>query len=99
MDSMSGGLDAGRLQKKVTEGSCVRMTARSTGEVVMLKRNGMALDGADEAILRVRQDEEFCRILRSAIEQGHEFCSIGVNTEPGTKKPMVMKHKPPDSYY
>jgi hypothetical protein len=24
---------------------------------------------------------------------------IGVSTEPGTKKPMVMIHKPPDSYY
>ena len=35
----------------------------------MLKWNGLALDGTDEAILRVReQDEEFCRILRAAIE-------------------------------
>ena len=65
----------------------------------MLKRKGMALDGADEATLRVRQDEEFCRILRAAIKQGREFCPIGVSTEPGTKKPTVMKHKPPDSYY
>ena len=48
----------------------------------MLKWNGFALDGTDEAILRVReQDEEFCRILRAAIEQGHEFCPIGVSTE------------------
>ena len=69
------------------------------GVGVMFKRNGMALDGADEAALRVRQDEEFCRILRTAVEQGHEFCPIGVSTEPGTKKPMVMAHKPPDSYY
>ena len=51
-------------------------------------------------LLRVReQDEEFCRILRAAIEQGHEFCPIGVSTELGTKKSMVMKHKCPDSYY
>ena len=34
----------------------------------MFKRNGMALDGTDEATLRVRQDEEFCRILRAAIQ-------------------------------
>jgi hypothetical protein len=65
----------------------------------MFKRNGMALDGADEATLRVQQDEEFCRILRAAVEQGQEFCPIGVSTEPGTKKPTVMAHKPPDSYY
>ena len=66
----------------------------------MLKWNGMAFDGTDEAILRVReQDEQFCRILRAAIEQGQEFCPIGLSTEPGTKKPMVMKYKPPDSYY
>ena len=69
------------------------------GVGVMLKRNGMALDGADEAALWVRQDEEFCRILRAAIEQGRETCPIGVSTELGTKKPTVMAHKPPDSYY
>jgi hypothetical protein len=66
----------------------------------MLKWNGLALDGTDEAILRVReQDEEFCRILRAAIEQGQEFCPIGVSAEPSTKKPMVKSHKPADSYY
>jgi hypothetical protein len=70
------------------------------GEGVMLKWDGMARDGADEAILRVReQDEAFCRILRAAIEHGRESCPIGVSTEPGTKKPTVMRHKRPDSYY
>jgi hypothetical protein len=65
----------------------------------MLKWTGTGLNEANEATLRVQQDEKFCRILRAAIEKGHEFCPIGVSTEPGTKKPMVMKHKPPDSYY
>ena len=65
----------------------------------MTKRFVTAFAGADEATLRVRQDEEFCRILRAAIKQGRETCPIGVSTEPGTKKPMVMKHKPADSYY
>jgi len=69
------------------------------GEGVMFKRNGMALDGADEATLRVQQDEEFCRILRAAVEQGQEFCPIGVSTETGTPKPTVTAHQPPDSYY
>ena len=86
---------AGEFQKKVTAGSSVANGDWFIGEGVMLKWNGLALDG-----IRVReQDEEFCRILRAAIEQGHEFCPIGVSTELGTKKPMVMKHKSPDSYY
>jgi hypothetical protein len=66
----------------------------------MLKRIGTVFDGPDEAILRTRkQDEEFCRLLRVAIEKGRESCPIGVSTEPGTKKPMVMRNIPPDSYY
>ena len=59
----------------------------------MAKRFDTAFNGAseaDEAILRSRkQDEDFCRILRAAIERGQESCL----------KPMVMKHMPPDSYY
>jgi hypothetical protein len=52
----------------------------------MLKRIGTVFDGPDEAILRTRkQDEEFCRRLRAAIERGHEFCPISAGT--GTKKP------------
>ena len=63
----------------------------------MLKRIATAFEGADEAILRSRkQDEEFCRVLRAAIERGRESCPVGVSTEPGTKKPRNM---PPDSYY
>jgi len=66
----------------------------------MTKRFVTAFAGADEEILQRReQDAEFCRILRAAVERGHESCPIGVSTEPGTKKPMVMKHMPPDSYY
>ena len=68
------------------------------GESVMAKRFATAFNGvgeADEAILRSRkQDEEFCRVLRVAIQRGQESCPIGVSTEPGTKKPMVMKHTP-----
>jgi hypothetical protein len=66
----------------------------------MSKRLATAFAGTDEAILQSReQDEEFCRILRAAIERDHESCPIGVSTEPGTKKPMVTRQKPPDSYY
>ena len=69
------------------------------GESVMAKRFATAFAGADEENTSREQDKEFCRILRAAIEQGHEFCPIGVSTELGTKNPMVTKHKSPDSYY
>jgi hypothetical protein len=56
----------------------------------MLRRNGAALDETDEATVCAReQDDEFCRLLLAAIEQGAESCPIGVSTEPGTKKPIV----------
>jgi hypothetical protein len=42
MDSMSGGLDAGRLQKKVTAGSCVRILHQSFN---LLTRNDQARKG------------------------------------------------------
>ncbi len=55
----------------------------------MLKWNCAALDESDEAICTRKQDDEFCRVLRSAIEKGSESCPLGVSTEPGTKNPVV----------
>ena len=56
----------------------------------MLRWNGAASDEVDEDTLCARkQDDEFCRILLAAIEQGAETCPIGVSTEPGTRKPIV----------
>ena len=52
------------------------------------------------AVARLRaQDEDFCRILRLAIESGRESCPIGVSTEPGTQNPRVVNYKSPESYY
>jgi hypothetical protein len=52
------------------------------------------------ATARLRaQDEEFCRVMRIAIETGRECCPIGVSTEPGTQNPIFIKNKSPDSYY
>ena len=60
------------------------------GRAVMLRWNGAALDESDHAILCSRkQDDEFCKMLRAAIEKGAESCPIGVSTEPGTTKPVV----------
>src|SRR5262249_44651892 len=53
----------------------------------------------EEATLGAReQDDEFCRILRAAIERGQESCPIGVSREPGTKKP-IMNYQRPDRYH
>jgi hypothetical protein len=61
----------------------------------MLRWNGVALDEADEDILCARkQDDEFCKMLRAAIEQGRESCPVGVSTEPGTKKPVLNYQGP-----
>src|SRR4051794_281569 len=47
------------------------------------------------------QDDEFCRMLRAAIEQGAETYPIGVSREPGTKSPVsklwAAKLKRPNS--
>ena len=42
---------------------------------------------------RRMQDDEFCKILRIAIETGRESCPIGVSTQPGTENPRFVKHK------
>jgi hypothetical protein len=46
---------------------------------------------AEEAMLFGReQDDEFCRVLRIAIEKGEETCPIGVITRPSTKNPRWL---------
>jgi hypothetical protein len=57
------------------------------------------IDLGDATVARIReQDDEFCRVLRVAIERGKEFCSVGVRTEPCTDRP-IMNYQRPDSYY
>ena len=70
------------------------MATRIIGESVMLRRNSAVVD-ADSTR---EQDDEFCRILRIAIERGHESCHIGVRTEPGTLKP-IANYRRPDNYH
>jgi hypothetical protein len=57
----------------------------------MSKRNPVVFEeGSVEAIARLqRQDAEFCRQLRIAIETGREFCPTSVFTEPCTSRPIV----------
>ena len=59
------------------------------GESVMLRWNSAILE-SEEAMLSAREhDDEFCRKLRAAIEEGAESCPIGVSTQAGTKKPIL----------
>jgi hypothetical protein len=56
----------------------------------MSKRNLILDEGIVEAMARLRkQDEEFCRRLRIAVEMGDESCSTTVITEPSTRRPIL----------
>ncbi len=64
----------------------------------MLRWNSAVLE-EEEAMLSAREhDDEFCRKLRAAIEEGAESCPIGVSTQPSTKKP-IFNYQRPDSYH
>jgi hypothetical protein len=56
----------------------------------MSKRNLIIEEGSVEAMARLqKQDEEFCRRLRVAIETGRERCPTTVFTKPCTERPAV----------
>jgi hypothetical protein len=57
----------------------------------MLRRRAVFDEGSAEATASLReQDDEFCKMLRAAIEGGRESCPVGVSTRPGTKKPVWL---------
>jgi hypothetical protein len=52
-------------------------------------------EGGGEAVARLRhQDDEFCRRLRAAVEQGSEFCPTTVSTEPCMSRPVFNYMRP-----
>jgi hypothetical protein len=52
-------------------------------------------EGSAEAIASVRkQDDEFCRRLRIAIEMGSESCPTAVSTKPCTSRPILNYRRP-----
>jgi hypothetical protein len=61
----------------------------------MLKWRGFDLSSEEGARNRRRQDDDFCQAVRNAVYSGMETCSVGVSTEPGTKKP-IFNYLPPD---
>ena len=69
--------------------------ARIVGGGTMSKRNLVIEEGSVEAMARLqKQDEEFCRRLRAAIETGRECCPTIVLTEPCTKRPVSNYVRP-----
>jgi hypothetical protein len=69
--------------------------ARIVGGDTMSKRNLVIEEGSVEAMARLqKQDEEFCRRLRAAIETGRECCPTIVLTEPCTKRPVSNNLRP-----
>jgi hypothetical protein len=62
----------------------------------MSKQNQVVFEeGSVEAIARLqKQDEEFCRRLRIAIETGRECCPTTVFTEPCTSRPILNYMRP-----
>jgi hypothetical protein len=69
--------------------------ARIIGGGIMSKRNLVIEESSVEALARLqKQDEEFCRRLRAAIETGRECCPTIVFTEPCTKRPVSNYVRP-----
>src|SRR5215831_2162935 len=63
---------------------------RIVGGGIMSKRNLVIEEGSVEALARLqKQDEEFCRRLRAAIETGREYCPTTVFTKPCTNRPAA----------
>ena len=57
---------------------------------IMSKRNLIIEEGSVEAMARLqKQDDEFCRRLRAAIETGRERCPATVFTKPCTDRPTA----------
>ena len=78
--------------------SNLRVTASPTrivGGGTMSKRNLIIEEGSVEAMARLqKQNEEFCRRLRAAIETGRECCPTTVFTEPCTNRPVSNYMRP-----
>ncbi len=65
------------------------------GGGIMSKRNLVIEEGSVEALAHLqKQDEEFCRRLRAAIETGRECCPTTVFTEPCTNRPVSNYMRP-----
>ena len=67
-----------------------QLAGHISGAAHMPKQHVIFDEGSVEAVERLRkQDEEFCRRLRVAVEMGNEFCPTTVITAPCTSRPIL----------
>ena len=70
--------------------SCNAACRTHIGGGTMPKQHVIFDEGSVETVERLRkQDEEFCRRLRVAVEMGNEFCPTTVITAPCTSRPIL----------
>jgi len=54
----------------------------------------VSASGQEELDRLQAQDHKFCRALRAAVANRHEFCPTRVSTTPGTKRPIANYARP-----
>ena len=70
--------------------AATQLAGHISGAAHMPKQHVIFDEGSAEAVERLRkQDEEFCRRLRVAVEMGNEFCPTTVITAPCTSRPIL----------
>jgi hypothetical protein len=70
--------------------AATQLAGHISGAAHMPKQHVIFDEGSVEAVERLRkQDEEFCRRLRVAVEMGNEFCPTTVITAPCTSRPIL----------
>jgi hypothetical protein len=76
-------------------GCGIQLAARSIGGVQMKRSKVVFEEGSVEATARLRQqDEQFCQVMRQAIEWGRESAPTGISKVPGTQRPIVNYTRP-----
>jgi hypothetical protein len=54
-----------------------------------------SMTAAQEELDRLHaQDDKFCRALRAAVANRHEFCPTSLSTTPGTERPIANYTRP-----
>ena len=89
-------LGYGEGSNKGTKLHVVASPTHLVGGGTMSKRKQVFFeqDGVEAMARLQKQDEEFCRRLRIAIETGQEFCPASVFTEPCTSRPVLNYVRP-----
>ena len=65
------------------------------GEAQMKQTKVVFEESSVEAVARLRQQhDQFCPLLRAAIEEGRESCPTSVSTVPGTQRPILNYTRP-----